>query len=567
MNHQTTSQTKDKGFSLPTVLLLSLTILAMCLSLLQTSSTIHIDVRNKYYTTIAEEAAEAGAAFASSCLASSGHAQTWGVGALGGDKPNLTPSTDCLGDSTYPSITTVYSDSHVETTYEVGPLDTQLNSGSQISSTGTTKVKNSSTGTVIRTYTHIVKKTITWDPNFVSEKSVSGTYRTCGILSGNVYCWGTNQYGQLGNGTTIDSLTPVKVMKESGVLAGKQVTDMFAAQWHNCALSAGEVYCWGRNNRGQLGDGTTTDRSKPVKVGGLLTGKTVTTVGGTYDSSCAIADGKIYCWGYNQYGTVGADTTTTYYSTPTAVAIIANGLPSTYNATALTSGSRSTNMCAIADGHAYCWGENNAGQIGNGTAPSATIYEAPLAVYTAGVLSGKTVTAIAQDGYSPAMSSSAPFAHVCVVANSALYCWGENNYGQLGNGSTTDSIVPVAVSTSGVLSGKTIVGVISGIPHSCALSSLGKVYCWGGNSSGQIGDNTNTTRTTPVSVYEEAGALLNATVTTIGGGANRGCATANEKSYCWGLNSNGQIGDGTTTSRKKPTESLFLRPQNNSYVY
>lgn len=548
---------KQQGFALPVVLLTSMMLIVVMLALSQSIMSMRNSVNYSYYSQLAEESSEAGTIYAAACIDANGRAQTWN----NTTKP-LNQSSDCDGNqNVYAASTTGGTNASIPIHFSVGNISVTPFSV-DIPAQGTATTPGSSS-----TITGNANRAITWSTDTTAQKSVSGTERTCGILSGNVYCWGSNAYGQLGNGTTIDSLTPVKVMKESGVLAGKQVTDMFAAQWHNCALSAGEVYCWGRNNRGQLGDGTTTNRSKPVKVGGLLAGKTVTAVGGTYDSSCAIAIGKIYCWGYNQYGTVGANTTTTSYSTPTAVATVANGLPSTYTATALTSGSRSVNMCAIADGLAYCWGENNAGQIGNNTAPSATIYRAPLAVYTAGVLSGKTVTAISQDGYSSAMTSTPPFSHVCVIANSALYCWGENNSGQLGNNSTTDSRVPVAVSTSGLLSGKTIVSVISGIPHSCALSSLGKVYCWGGNSSGQIGDNTSSTRTTPVSVYEQAGALLGATVTTIGGGANRGCATANGKSYCWGLNSNGQIGDGTTTTRYKPTESLFLRPQNNNYIY
>jgi alpha-tubulin suppressor-like RCC1 family protein len=152
-------------------------------------------------------------------------------------------------------------------------------------------------------------------------------------------------------------------------------------------------------------------------------------------------------------------------------------------------------------------------------------------------------------------------------SNGRVYCWGENNSGQLGNNSTTDAKAPIAVSTTGIFSGKTIVDVAAGIQHSCALTSEGKVGCWGDNGSGQLGDNTTTDRKVPTAVYEEAGALLNAQVTALGGGANRSCAIANQKSYCWGLNTDGQLGDGTTTNRKKPTESVFLRPENNNFIY
>ena len=343
---------------------------------------------------------------------------------------------------------------------------------------------------------------------------------------------------------------------------------MFAAQFHNCALASGKVYCWGWNNNGQLGQGNTTDSSVPVEVKGALLGKTVTAIGGSGNTSCAIAEGKIYCWGSNSSGTVGVNTTTSYYTTPQLVVAgnTSTTLPSSYTATKLsTSGSRSYLMCAIADGKAYCWGPNEVGQVGDGT--TTTPRRLPTKVLDTGVLSSKTITSISQDGYKDSASGGYP--HVCVVASGSLYCWGENNSGQLGRaaGNTTDSRSPVAVYASGVLSGKTIQDVGAGLRHTCALAD-GEVYCWGLNSSGQVGDNTTTTRYVPVKVYQETNVLQGITVNSIGAGANRGCAvTVNAKAFCWGLNSDGQIGDGTLINRKKPTESLFLRPKNNQYIY
>lgn len=545
---------------MPIVIITSGALILLMLALLQSIVSMRTLTNYSYYTKLAEESAEAGTVYAAACIEANGRSPSWGTN-------TLTQTKDCAGVQQAAFVT---STSSADISFTIGSVSATPSSVN-IPSVGSVSMPGLSSP-----LTSSLTRSIAWDSDTASTKSASGTSRTCGILSGNVYCWGKNAYGQLGNNKTVDSLIPVKVYKETGVLAGKEVSDMFAAQDHNCAIAAGEVYCWGRNNYGQLGDGTNTNRLKPVKVTGALSGKTVTAVGGTQYTSCAIAEGKIYCWGSNVYGLVGANSTatsTTSFRTPTLVATVANGvsngLASTYTATELTSGSRATNMCAIADDKAYCWGNNNAGQIGNNTAPSSTIYRAPVAVYTSGVLSGKTLTSISLDGYSsdPSSPSPPPYTHVCAVASGAVYCWGENNSGQLGNASTTDTRVPVAVSTSGVLSGKTLTAVVSGISHSCALSTLGKVYCWGGNSSGQIGDNTTSTRTSPVAVYEEAGALLNATVTSIAGGANRGCATANSKSYCWGLNSDGQIGDGTTTNRKKPTESTFMRPKNDDFIY
>ncbi len=562
------------GFALPVIIIVSATLIMLTLAVMQSVLSMRNLTNHSYYTKLAEEATEAGLVYAYACLENQTNVQVWTT--------TLTETTDCEGDAgafsastdTYTSITgkTLPVPIH----FSVGDIEITPNSY-RISAEGTAH-RLDSNGVAVRSFSANSNMAVNWESDIVSQRSVSGTLRTCGILSGNVYCWGDNSFGQLGNNTSTDSLVPVKVFKEAGVLAGKLVDDMFAAQDHNCALSDGEVYCWGRNNYGQLGDGTTTNRLKPVKVGGALAGKTVTYVGGTSYTTCAIAEGKIYCWGYNSYGSVGTNTATASYTAPTLVATAANGvsggLPANYNATKLTSGSRSTNMCAIADGRAYCWGPNRAGQIGNNVAPSTTIYRAPTAVYTGGVLSGKIVTSITQDGYSDVANTPAPppYAHVCVVATNGdgsggwVYCWGENNSGQLGNNSTTDTRVPVAVS-AGAMNGKAIVDVAAGLSHNCALSSDGKVFCWGLNSSGQIGDNTSTTRRTPVAVYEETNVLQGATVTTIGAGANRGCATANQKAYCWGLNTDGQIGDGTTTNRYRPTESIYLRPQDNKYIY
>lgn len=577
-----TSLHTQKGFAIPVVLVVSAALIMLTLAVMQSVLSMRTASNYSYYSKLAEEAAESGSIYAYACLKTQTNVVVW-------QGKTLAETTDCEGNAlavnvarnitSFKSLLDNPSDTNDRTPLQIrfairdSDVTMTPNSYDIVSSGQASRL--TANGGVFQTFPAKLNMSVHWESDTVSQRSVSGTSRTCGILSSNVYCWGNNGYGQLGNNSTTNSLVPVKVFKEAGVLAGKAVSDMFAAQDHNCAIADGEVYCWGRNNYGQLGDGTTTNRPKPVKVGGALAGKTVTAVGGTSYTSCAIAGGKIYCWGHNAFGAVGVNTTTTSYTTPTLVATISGGLPSNYTATALTSGSRSTTMCAIANGKAYCWGPNNVGQIGNNTTPGSTIYRAPTAVYTGGVLNNKVITAIAQDGYSEVANTPAPppYPHVCVVATNTngsggwVYCWGENNSSQLGNGSTTDARAPVAVS-NGAMTGKTIVDVAAGISHNCALTSDGKAFCWGLNSSGQVGDNTSSnTRSTPVAVYEEAGALLNVTVTTIGAGANRGCATANNKAFCWGLNSDGQIGDGTTTNRRKPTESIFLRPSDNKYIY
>ncbi len=577
---------KQRGFALPIIIIITLAVMIGGLATLQVVLSIRAYALSQYYIKIAEEAAEAGTVYATACLENNARQQSWGADDNNpATLPNpLTQDTLCNGTDYLPGISVlVANDNRIKTEFVVGNLDyvssnaTQVYSV-QISAKGFAKIKTDTSSSITKTYQATVKKTIVWNANLSSQRSVSGTYRTCAIMSGSVYCWGRNARGQLGNGqstgtdpespSSVDSYIPVKVRKDSGVLAGKIVDDMFAAQFHNCALAEGKVYCWGYNNYGQLGQGNTTDSSVPVEVKGALLGKTVTAVGGTGNVSCAIAEGKIYCWGYNAYGSVGNNTTTTFYSTPQLVTAgnTATTLPTSYTATKLsTSGSRSFLMCAIADGKAYCWGPNEIGQVGDGTTTNPR--RLPTKVVDTGVLSGKTVTSISQDGYPT--TAAGGYAHVCVVASGGVYCWGENSSGQLGRaaGNTTSSTTPVAVYTAGVLNGKTIQDVGAGLRHTCALAG-GEVYCWGAGSSGQVGDNATSTRYVPVKVYQEANALLGTTVTSIGAGANRGCAVAaTAKAFCWGLNTDGQIGDGTLINRSKPTESLFLRPKNNQYIY
>lgn len=248
-------------------------------------------VNYSYYSKLSEESAEAGTVYAYACFEANGRVQTWGNTST----TKLTQSSNCSGSNQtlYAPSTTGGNNASIPIRFSVGDASTTPYSLG-ITATGTSTMPGKATPIV-----GSLNRSVTWKANLVSQSSASGTFRTCGILSGNVYCWGTNNYGQLGNNTTVDSLVPVKVYKETGVLAGKLVTSMFAAQNHNCAIAAGDVYCWGRNNYGQLGNNSTTNSSKPVKVSGPWTAGTVTEIGGTSYVSCAIAAGKIYCWGYN----------------------------------------------------------------------------------------------------------------------------------------------------------------------------------------------------------------------------------------------------------------------------
>jgi len=293
----------------------------------------------------------------------------------------------------------------------------------------------------------------------------AGSQHVCALTSsGGVKCWGSNSDGQLGDGTTESAYTPVDV---SGLSNG--VTAIAAGGSHTCALTSdGGIKCWGLNDYGQLGDGTATNRTTPVSVRGLNNGVTAI-AGGDWHTCALMSNGGVKCWGYGGLLGDGTDTAST---TPVSVSGLTSGV------TEIAAGPIHT--CALTNnGGVKCWGNNVLGQLGNDT----NRFGQRVLVDVSGLSSG--VVAIAGGGR-----------HTCAATSSGVKCWGNNTYGQLGNGTTTDSRVPVDV--SGLTGGVT--EIVAGWAHTCALTGDGKTKCWGWNGAGQLGDGTRTDRTTPVDV-------------------------------------------------------------------
>jgi len=196
--------------------------------------------------------------------------------------------------------------------------------------------------------------------------------------------------------------------------------------------------------------------------------------------------------------------------------------------------------CAVEAGTGYCWGLDDQGQLGNGAAGSNS--DVPVAVDISGVLAGKTLTQIsAGEEYACALDS-----------DGAPYCWGWNVTGDLGDGSTAGSNVPVAVETSGVLAGKTLTQISAGDGETCALDTVGTAYCWGLNEYGNLGNGTTTNSDVPVAV-DTSGALAGKTLTHISAGGEHVCALdTSGVAYCWGENESGDLGDGATADSDVP---------------
>ncbi|WP_142116370.1 Ig-like domain repeat protein [Salinispora arenicola] len=336
------------------------------------------------------------------------------------------------------------------------------------------------------------------------------------------FAWGDNSNGQLGNGTTTGSSTPVDV----DLPAGMTITAVAAGGLHSLALtSTGAVLAWGRNVSGQLGNGDSTNRSTPVEVS-LPAGVTITAVAaGAFHSLALTSAGAVLAWGENLHGQLGNGGTTDR-STPVEVS-----LPAGVTITAVAAGA-AYSLALTSTGAVLAWGDNSNGQLGNGTTTgSSTPVDVDLPA-------GMTITTVA-----------AGAAHsLALTSTGAALAWGNNADGQLGNGDTISSSTPVDVDLP---AGVTITTVAAGGLHSLAPTAAGAVVAWGRNVSGQLGNGTTTGSSTPVDVDLPAGA----TITAIAAGFDYGLAlTTAGAVVAWGRNFSGQLGNGDTTNRSTPVD-------------
>jgi len=392
----------------------------------------------------------------------------------------------------------------------------------------------------------------------------AGEGHTCALVttpgheatSGSLKCWGNNTYGQLGDGTTISRTTPVDVSSLTG-----GVIAMTAGYDHTCALVAtpdheatsGGLECWGDNTSGQLGNGTRASRPIPGFVIGLDSPIRAVTAGGRH--TCGLnaprgheaTSGWIKCWGDNTYGQLG-DSTTISHTTPVDVIGLTSGV------IAMTAGEGHT--CALmgppsnalygSSGGVKCWGDNTYGQLGDGTTTNRTT---PVDVYGLNI----GVIAVIAGRY-----------HTCaLMVFDRLMCWGDNRDGQLGDGTTINRTTPVDVIglTDGGAHLTAMTAVTAGHYHTCVMITspayptiFGGIKCWGDNTYGQLGDGTTISRTTPVDVNG-----LNSGAIAMTAGAGHTCVlTPSGGLRCWGYNASGQLGDGTTISRTTPVDVTGL---------
>lgn len=336
---------------------------------------------------------------------------------------------------------------------------------------------------------------------------------SCGVLAtGTVNCWGLNSTGQLGNGTTNTAKTPTTVLDLTSA------TQVATGSQHSCALqNSGAVKCWGA--RGLLGDGSTSGTStRAVTVSGPQDYASIT-AGESFTCGMTRAGG-VRCWGLNATGQIG-DGSNANATTPVEVSGLGSGVLS------ISAGNNHT-CVVMQDRSVRCWGDNKTGQLGDGTRTNST---SPVA---ATVVAGRQVTEVSGGGF-----------HTCVVdEQGAMACWGMNQQGQMGDGTTT-SVVLTAVTPSGLTGG--VRRPRAGYYYTCAVMESGSAKCWGQNGVGRLGTGKYDSVTTPADVVNLQGIIAFDAVYA------HACAVVPGDLRCWGQNGTYRLGNGTTVDTHTPT--------------
>ncbi len=340
------------------------------------------------------------------------------------------------------------------------------------------------------------------------QRVAAGWLHTVAVKpDGSLWTWGHNWDGQLGDGNTTDRATPVLIMNG--------VTAVTAGDNHTVALKIdGSLWAWGDNWKGQLGDGTTTDRSSPRSV---MNGVGAIAAGVSHTLALR-TDGSVWAWGWNIDGQIG-DGTTTDRSRPV---VVMNGV------SAIAGGGWHT-LALKTDGTLWLWGSKSHGQLGDG-AHGWGIYRTTPAYLMNGVV-----------------AAAAGASHTLALkANGSLWAWGNNEEGQLGDGTTRDRFRPIRIMDG-------VAAIAAGSYHTLALKRDGSLWAWGNNGSGELGDGTRTHRYSPIHV-------MNGVAAAAGGGSHTLGLKIDGSLWAWGDGYWGQLGNGTTTPRLRPARVSGFGP-------
>ena len=375
---------------------------------------------------------------------------------------------------------------------------------------------------------------------------------------GNAYAWGRNDDGQLGDGTKTNRTAPAKVGKPAGTPTDFTYVQVCAGGRHSLAIgSDGYVYAWGRNDYGQLGNNTKSNSSTPVRVHGPGNAgeglKAIQVSAGAWNSMALAADGTVYTWGSISKGY--SNDCSSPQTVPTTVEDPSDA-SGVFHAVQIST-CWSFDMAIGQDGYVYTWGYNTNGQLGNNTSDTTAtniFHPAPGRVFVS-----SQSTAAAGPWLKAVQVSAGGWHALAIDEDGNTWAWGRNDNGQLGDGKDDDETAPVKVGKpAGTPTDFTYLQFSAGCFHSLALGSDGNAYAWGSNNYGQLGDGTTTNRTTPVKVGKPAGTPADFTYLQFSPGFYHSLTLGSDgNAYAWGFNRYGQLGDNTTNSKRTPVPVAF----------
>jgi alpha-tubulin suppressor-like RCC1 family protein len=386
--------------------------------------------------------------------------------------------------------------------------------------------------------------------NIVFRFIDAGGYHACGITTTEqLLCWGYNADGQLGLASTAIVSNPTLI---PGDYRYRRIAGGF---YHACAFTlASEAWCWGNNADGRLGDGSTATQSlSPVavitaQVVDTLVGDTVVvgrvrllvqTLSAGEAHTCGVdLSQHAWCWGRNREGQLGKSVLSDFFpASPVGTTALFKDVS--------VGGLHTCGITVGGDG--LCWGYNVAGQLGDGSTATSSV---PVTVPGTFRTDPLVIFHSPDPDFPlpPGPFVAAGYDHSCAITvGGPTLCWGLNEYGQVGDGTTANRSSPATVA-----GGHAFAAITAGLRHTCALDTNGAAWCWGDNTYGELGDGTNTRSATPVAVggglqfaYLKAGELSTCGVTSTG------------IAFCWGDNEYGQLGDGTATSSSVPVKVAF----------
>jgi uncharacterized repeat protein (TIGR02543 family) len=378
----------------------------------------------------------------------------------------------------------------------------------------------------------------------IVHTSRGGIHASALTSSGRLFMWGYNYYGQLGNSTTTRQLVPRDITSYFPLQSGEKIISVTLGGHHSSALtSSGRLFMWGSNEYGQLGNNTTAHQTIPINITShfsLLAGEKITQVSlGNGHSSALTSSGRLFMWGINFSGQLG-DGTTSSKLTPTDITShfsLLAGEKISHVALGLSHTSVITSH-----GRILMWGDNSDSQLGDQTNTNRLIPTDITSRFS--LLEGEKINQI-----SMAMSHSS-----ALTSTGRIFTWGTNTYGRLGDGTTTMRRIPTEITNQfQLLAEEKIIRISIGYDHSSAITSTGRVFMWGRNYSGQLGDSTTINRHIPTEITSNFSLIRGETILLISQGFEGSSAmTSNGRVFTWGINDTGQLGDSTTVGKSYP---------------